>query len=76
MPAVPGRESPFRFDGKIREIFSAREHHRMVIDCPGFELVGSVEWAPGQFCGLSEPIAMTVSLELSAIHVILADSSL
>ena len=70
MPAVPAPGSPFRFDGKIREIFSAREHHRMVIDCPGFELVGSVERAPGQFCGLSEGVAVTVSLEPSAIHVI------
>ena len=69
-PVVPAPESPFRFDGKIREIFSAREHHRMVIDCPGFELVGSVERAPGQFCGLSEGVAVTVSLAPSAIHVI------
>ena len=75
-PAVPGPGSPFRFDGKIREIFSAREHHRMVIDCPGFELVGSLERARGQFCGLSEGKTVTVSLEPSAIHVILADSSL
>jgi len=65
-----GQGSPLRFDGKIREIFSAREHHRMVIDCPGFQLVGSVERAPGQFCGLSEGVAVTVSLKPSAIHVI------
>ena len=72
----PGQGSPLRFDGKIREIFSAREHHRMVIDCPGFELVDSVERARGQFCDLSEGATVTVSLESSAIHVILAGSSL
>ncbi len=75
-PAVPGPGSPFRFDGNIREIFSARDHHRVVIDCPGFELVGSVERARGQSRGLSEGVTVTVSLEPSAIHVILADSSL
>jgi hypothetical protein len=42
----------------------------MAIECPGFELVGSVEWVRDQFCGLSEGIAVTVSLEPSAIHVI------
>ena len=75
-PAVPGPGSPFRFDGMLREIFSARDHHRMVIDCPGFELVGSVERARGQSCGLSEGVTVTVSLEPSAIHVIAADRSL
>jgi tungstate transport system ATP-binding protein len=75
-PDFSGPENPFRFGGKIREIFSAREHHRMVIDCPGFELVGSVERARGQFCGLSEGTAVSVSLDPSAIHVILAGRSL
>jgi ABC-type Fe3+/spermidine/putrescine transport system ATPase subunit len=72
----PGQGSPLRFDGKIREIFSVREHLRMVIDCPGFEPVGSVERPRGQFCDLSEGATMTVWLEPSAIHVILADSTL
>lgn len=52
----PGQGSPLRFDGKIRKTFSAREHHRMVIDCPGIELVGSVERPRGQFCDLSEGV--------------------